>query len=298
MKNHSRYRAAVLAAWWVLTVRVAHAAPIRTVSPSTGIFVGNVLLGRTIFVEKSGRGADVSALVVPAAGMYSPTTNTLFGIVVPYVEKRVDIAGVGEGTARGLGDLTVIGHYRFLNRLGPGYADMAAARLGLSLPTGSTDRHIGALNVPEPLRRALQPGAGSPALQCTLAAGREHYLYNLNIDAGYHLNTSDDDFSFGDQTFADLSVQTFILPAWTRARGFELLPALEVLFTHAERDHFGNGSVRDSGGDTLVIAPGIQGIATERLLFEASVGLPAIQDVNGRQPSLDHDVLVGLRFAF
>lgn len=296
MKIHSHCRAAVLVALWVLTVKAAHAAPIRTVSPSTGIFVGNVLLGRTIFVEKSGGGAEVSALVIPATGVYSPTTNTLFGIVVPYVEKRLDIAGVGEGTTRGLGDLTLIGHYRFLNRLGPGYADMAAARFGLSLPTSSTDRHIGTLNVPEPLRRALQPGAGSPALTFTLAAGREHYLYNVNIDAGYQLNTSDDRFSFGDQTFADLSVQTFVLPAWTRARGFELLPALDLLLTHAERDHFG-GPVRDSGGDTLVIAPGIQWIATERVLFETSVGLPVIQHLNGQQPSLDHDVLVGLRFA-
>jgi hypothetical protein len=298
VKSHCHRRVAGLAALWFLTTPVVHAAPIRTVSPSTGIFVGNVLLGRTEFIEKSGGGADVSALVVPAAGMYSPTTNTLFGIVVPYVEKRLDITGVGEGTARGLGDLTLIGHYRFLNRLGPGYADMAAVRLGLSLPTGSTDRHIGTLNVPEALRRALQPGAGSPALRFTLAAGREHYLYNLNVDGGYQLNTSDDDFSFGDQTFADLSVQTFILPAWTRARGFELLPALEVLFTHADKDHFGDGSVHDSGGNSLVIAPGIQWIATERVLFEASMGFPAIQDLNGGQPSLDHDVLVGFRFAF
>lgn len=277
---------------------VVHTAPIRMVSPSTGILVGNVLVGRAISVEKSGGGADVSALVIPAEGMYSPATNTLFGIVVPSVEKPLDLAGVGKGTARSLGDLTLIGHYRSLNRVGPGYADMAAARVGLSLLTGSTDRDVGPLNVPEPLRRALQPGAASPTHRFTLAAGRKHCPYNFNVDAGDQLSTSDDDFSFGDQTFADLSLQTFVLPPGTRAHGLEILPALELLFTHAAEGHFDGSAVCDSRDDTLVIAPVIQWIATERVLFEASVGLPAVQDLNKRQPSLHHDVLVGVRFAF
>jgi hypothetical protein len=42
----------------------------------------------------------------------------------------------------------------------------------------------------------------------------------------------------------------------------------------------------------------VQVIATERILFEASLRLPAIEDLKGDQPGVDRDLLVGFRFAF
>lgn len=39
-------------------------------------------------------------------------------------------------------------------------------------------------------------------------------------------------------------------------------------------------------------------IATERILLEASLRLPVVEHVNGKQPTLDHDLLVGVRIAF
>lgn len=273
------------------------AAAIRVVSPSTGIFFGNVLAGQTIFQDASEGPTEVSARVNPVEVFFSPTTNTLFGLAVPYVEKRLRISGVGETTTRGLGDVTVIGHYRFFNRTGKGYADMAAARIGIELPTGSTERGV-RLEVPEPVRRKLQPGSGSTDLAFTLAAGREHYRYNVNFDAGYRLNTEHDAFRFGDQAFADLGFEPFLFPQWTRPRGFELLGVLEFDFLHQERDQLAGKGVASSGGDSLFIAPGVQWIATERVLFEASLQLPLAQDLNGTQPELDHNLLVGFRFVF
>lgn len=275
----------------------AEAAPIRTVSPSTGVFLGNVLVGRSVFLEASGGGAEISARVFPVAGFYSPTTDTLFGVVIPYVEKRLEISDVGETTVRGVGDVTLIGHYRFWNRVSKGVADQAAVRLGLELPTGADDRRV-RLTLPEPARRALQPGSGSTDLSFLFALGREHYRYNVVFNAGYRLNTEHDEFRFGDQAFADLSLEAFLFPAWTRSRGFELLSVLEFDYVHEERSELADRGVRDSGGESLFVSPGLQWIATERVLFEASVRLPVAQDLNGTQPELDHDVLVGFRFAF
>lgn len=275
----------------------ARGAAIRVVSPSTGIFFGNVLVGRALFQEASQGPTEVSAWVTGAEAFYSPTTNSLFGLAVPHVEKRLRISGVGKTTTRGLGDVTIIGHYRFLNSTGKGYADMAAARIGLEFPTGSTERGV-RLEVPEAVRRKLQPGSGSTDLAFTLAAGREHYRYNVNFDVGYRLNTENDDFRFGDQAFADLGFYVFLLPRWTRPRGFELLGVLEFNFRHEERDQLADKGVANSGGDSLFIAPGVQWIATERLLFEASLQLPLNQALNGTQPELDRNLLVGFRFAF
>ncbi len=62
----------------------AVAFPIRTRDPGTGIFSGSAVVGRVVFNEASGDGADVSTLMVPAAVLYSPTTNSAFGIELPY----------------------------------------------------------------------------------------------------------------------------------------------------------------------------------------------------------------------
>ena len=118
------------------------AAPIRVVSPGTGLFLGNVVIGRASFVERSGAGADVSTIEASVTGLYSPTTNTLFGIEIPYVDKRLDIKGVKDQTTHGLGDIALIGHYRFWNRPKKGYRDMAAGRVVIEVPTGSTGRSI------------------------------------------------------------------------------------------------------------------------------------------------------------
>jgi hypothetical protein len=285
---------ALVLAW---AASAADGAPIRAVSPGTGVFLGNVLIGRAQFVEGSRGGTETSRRTFPVAGFYSPTTHTLLGLVVPYVEKRLEIAGVGEETTRGLGDISLIGHYRFWNRPRKGYRDMAAARVVLELPSGSTDQDVD-LPVPEAARHGLQPGSGSTDATFILAVGRGHYRYSVYLNGRYRLNTEGDDFEFGDEIRTDLSLGAFLFPKWTRARRFEVLALLELSYVHEEKSRLNGDSVPDSGGDALFIAPGLQWIATERLLFEASLRLPAVEERNGRQPRLDHDLIVGFRFAF
>ncbi len=65
-----------------------------------------------------------------------------------------------------------------------------------------------------------------------------------------------------------------------------------------ERSRLDGQALENSGGDAWFVAPGLQCIASERILFEVSLRLPVVEDLNGRQPGLDYDVIAGLRFAF
>jgi hypothetical protein len=80
--------------------REIFALPIRTTDPNVGVFSGTAAVGRVEFVEASRPGVDVSATIVPAAILYSPTTYSAFGIVAPYVEKRLKLKGDKEESTR------------------------------------------------------------------------------------------------------------------------------------------------------------------------------------------------------
>lgn len=280
-----------------LGARQAAAFPIRTDSPSTGIFSGTAFISRGEFAERSGNGMKLSAIAAPTTLAYSPTTNTAFTLVVPYVQKRLRIEGRGKDTIGGLGDLTLLGKYRFLLRTAHGRSDQATVQLGLQLPTGADDRVV-SLPLSEPMKRALQPGSGSTSFLFDLIYGRETTQYNFNADFSYHLNGSHRGFSFGDLLSVDWDFEYFILPELTRRENMELLALLEFGFQHAEWNQFEGRPVANTGGNSLFIAPAIQWIAREDLLFEVSVELPLGQDLRGVQPSLDQDVLFGFRWVY
>lgn len=274
----------------------AAAFPIRTRDPGTGIFSGSAVVGRTVFDEASGGGARVSTLMVPAAVLYSPTTNSAFGMELPYVEHRLSTAE-GSDVMRGAGDLVLFGRYKFFSRPAGGRWDQASAQVGLSVPTGATDRRL-RLFMPAPVRRALQPGSGTTDVIFDVAGGRFTTRYNLAASTSYRWRNGGGSVQLGDEFTASVGGELFLLPRWTRSRGFDLLSLLEFSYVHRERTDFDGLAVRDSGFDELLLAPGLQWIATERFLLETSVQFPVFQAVNGSQPSLDHSVLAGFRFVY
>ncbi len=280
----------------VLPAVPAAAFPVRTRDPGTGIFSGSAAVGRVVFNEASGGGADVSTLMVSAAVLYSPTTNSALGIELPYVERRLSTAE-GSDVTRGAGDLMLLGRYKFFSRPAAGRRDQASAQLALSVPTGATNRRL-RLAVPAPVRRALQPGTGTTDVIFDVAGGRFTTRYNFAGNVSYRWRNGGGSVQLGDEFTASPDGELFLFPHWTRARGFELLSLLELSYVHRQRTDFDGRAVRDSGGDELLLAPGLQWIATERFLLEVSVQLPLFQAVNGEQPTLDHSVLAGFRFVY
>jgi hypothetical protein len=240
---------------------------------------------------------DVSATIVPAVLLYSPTTYSAFGIVVPYIEKRLKLAGKGEEFTQGLSDVMLLGRYKFFSRPQRRAWNQAALQFTLKLPTGPTGRRV-SLPVPPSVKRALQPGTGSTDFIFELTGGRFTTRYNLLANIGYRLNTEDDNIAFGDRLFVNTDVEYFLFPWLTRKHGQEVISLLEFSFVHAERDHFKDRGIPNSGGNSFFLAPGLQWIVSERFLVETSIQFPLSQDLTGKQPTLDQSVLVGVRFVY
>jgi len=277
--------------------RETFAIPIRTTDPNVGIFSGTAAMGRVEFVEASRPGVDFSATIVPAVLLYSPTTYSVFGIVVPYMEKRLELKGKGEEFTRGLSDILLLGRYKFFSRPQRRAWNQAAFQFTLKLPTGPTDRSV-SLPVPPSVKRALQPGTGSTDFIFELTGGRFTTRYNLLANLGYRLNTEDDHIAFGDRFFVNTDLEYFLFPWLTRKHGQEVISLLEWTFVHTERDRFKDKGVPNSGSNSLFIAPGLQWIISERFLVEASVQLPLFQNLQGKQPKVDQSVLIGFRFVY
>lgn len=287
----------IVAVLLLLGGKESAALPIRTTDPNVGIFSGSAALGRVEFVEASRPGVDFSATIAPAALLYSPTTYSAVGIVVPYVEKRLKLKGEGDEFTQGLSDIMLLGRYKFLSLPQKQAWNQAAFQFTLKLPTGPTDRRI-SLPAPPSVKRALQPGTGSTDFIFELTGGRFTTRYNLLANIGYRLNTEDDDISFGDRFFVNTDLEYFLLPRLTRKHGQEVITLLEFSFVHAEHDRLQDRGVPNSGGNSFFLAPGLQWIVSERFLVETSIQFPLSQDLTGKQPKLDQSALVGVRFVY
>ncbi|MFT4572630.1 MAG: hypothetical protein ACI8TX_002684 [Hyphomicrobiaceae bacterium] len=275
-------------------VRFAEAVPVRVVSPGTGVFLGNVVVARGNVTERSSNGTDIRVRSAGTTLFYSPEASLLFGLSIPYVDKKRSTDGMGEASVSGLGDVSAIGHWRFFNRMGRGYRDMAALRLVLELPTGETNRAVD-LPLPEPARRALQPGSGALDTTLLLALGRAHYRYAAFANLSWRHNGEFKDLRGGDVAAFDLHGGAFLFPKRTRSLGFEVYAGLETRFEHRERTRFQGADLANSGGEVLTASPFLQLILGARALLETSIQFPVIDDTNGTQPDLDYSVLFGFR---
>ncbi|GIW44082.1 MAG: hypothetical protein KatS3mg077_1364 [Candidatus Binatia bacterium] len=72
---------------------------------------------------------------------------------------------------------------------------------------------------------------------------------------------------------------------------------LELNGVWVERDEAGGKELADSGGYTLLVAPGLQYVS-RRWIAEISMQLPIVQSLNGEQVKTDFRVHAGFRIVF
>jgi Putative MetA-pathway of phenol degradation len=233
---------------------------------------------------------------------------------------------VARGDADGIGDLTLLGQYRFYRDRGSQIE--GALLLGLKVPTGRTDvRDTGGVR----FETEFQPGSGSWDPLLGLAFTKRFGAWSFDANVLYVLATEGaQETDLGDRFQYNAAVSYRILGGLSAPSGrmhagalpepmyhggpkgrphkhhHEEAPAPQgpaldlVLELNGEwHDRQEVAGVRDpnSGGSVVFLSPGLR-LSYERWSGFVSVGVPVVNDLNGLQAEPDWRLLTGVAVSF
>ncbi|MCB1503488.1 MAG: transporter [Hyphomicrobiaceae bacterium] len=267
----------------------------------------------------------VSPSVVLAYGLLNDLTVS---VRLPHVNREdireghhAHVHGVGavneveeRGNSSGIGDLTFLGQYRFLNNRGSGTE--AALLLGIKTPTGRTNK----IDVNGEIFEAeFQPGSGSWDGLFGLAFSQRLGAVSIHASGLYTLVTEGiQETDLGDRLHYGVAVSYRLGNAATQAPMYagahhqhgshahhEEAPTpdlavdliLELNGEWSAKQEVGGVMDNNSGGHTLYISPGIR-FAYDNLSAFASVGIPVVNDLNGFQSEPEWRLFTGVATAF
>jgi len=275
---------------------LAYDDTIVTASARTVDFNGQAFVPRYLRIEKSGPAGDLAVDIAVSNAVFGISKDMTLTASVPYIKKRLEPTGGGTPLgSEGLGDIKLLGKWRFYKQTGIAETTEAALLFGLELPTGQNDIEQGGLRLPAP----LQPGSGSLDGLLGGVFTRVDGQWQLNTDLIAKLNTRSDGYRFGNTLAGDVGVQYRLFPV-TYSRLDQLTVNLvgELNSSWSERDQLDSSSVINSGGFKLFATPGIQVILNRNLLFETAIQLPLVMDLGGGALEEDFVFIIGLRARF
>lgn len=280
----------------LLVAAVVQARPIRTNTPGTGVFIGSGLVVQGICDSSSRGESELRDCGLVADYRYTPATHWVLGVRAPlYVERQADIDG-REVSRSGLGEVELSGKYRFFRQVGPWFDRHAAVELGVKLPTGESGDLDPALSVP--LAHRLTPGTGSTDAFVDLVYQQGQRRFVWGGDLLYRWNgEGEDDYRFGDVVRLSFDAEYVAFPREYTTPGNEVFVLLEGALVHRFDDE-ADGRELPTGGTELLLAPGVQHIATERMLLSLSLQLPVGSDLDDAALESDWNVLAEIRYAF
>lgn len=273
--------------------------PIRTNEPGTGVFIGSGLLGQIRINRESNAREKLTETVTFFDFRYTPATHWVFGVRLPFIlERTLEMDPARSTSTQGVGDTVLTAKHRFFRSVGRWSDRHAAVEVEWKLPTGSAEQNLTG-SLPLHRRRQLQPGTGSHDFLVDLVyqEGRGRMVYGGDIS--YRFTTEDDGrYEFGNEAMLNLDFEYILLPRVYRRPGNELFILLETTLRHKEADQFRGSSIPSTRRTELLLAPGAQYIATERLLFSVSVQFPLYSRVEAGGLERDFNILGEFRFAF
>lgn len=274
-------------------------APIRTTSPGLTVFRGGAVVPRLTFTRQRLCSLEVSRQSLGVNISYTPTPRLQLEAEAGVTRTSFE-DGANRGAAVGFGNLSVSGKYRFYRAVGEWGDRQAAARFGLELPTGST-RAPGADRLPrasEYVRQqlsAINSGLAAHAdLSYSQARGR--MIFGGNVEGV--LRTERAGFRTGHELRANTDLEFVVFPFDYRRPTGEVFAILETNFVHKGAGRFGGGEVAGSGATEFYLAPGLQYVATPRVVFEASAQLPVARRAGAQVLRTSASVLAGVRYLF
>lgn len=277
-----------------------HAFPIN--APNARTLFGGFTLGAADFrfTRETGLGQELNVFEEILTGVYGVTGDLTLGMTLPIVQKELEFktsTGTKTITSSGLGDLSLVGVYRFYRRDVPRATTQFSIIGGVKAPTGSTSQSDrDALLLPgnnrRRLPRPLQPGSGSWDEIVGVAGFQNLDRLSFYGSVQGKLNSEDDNFRFGNNLHYDFTVDYVTLAERN------LFFVLEFNGISSGRNEENGRNVRNSGGHTLFISPGIEYLPLPYLILESSVQIPIVQNLDGRQPEKRVSLLFGFRHLF
>lgn len=272
------------------------AAPINT-DTALPIHRGEFLWReQTRLLEASGAGQDLEVIAVPSVFIYGFTEKFALIGMAPYLDKTLKTSGVERGD-NGLGDSTLLVRYQVfqLDHSSPRETFRGQLLGGLKFPTGEDDHRDRFGRLPQP----PQLGSGSYDPEVGGVFTWQRLRWQADFDLVYKINTEANDFQFGNTLAHDAALEYRLWPWRLSDRGVPsfVYGVLELNGVWADRSESRGHDVAGSGGYTLFVSPGVQYV-TQRWVAEISVQLPAIQNLNGRQPETDYILTAGFRIQF
>lgn len=229
--------------------------------------------------------------------VYGLTDQTAGFLIVPYLDNDLRVTSDGQRVSReasGIGDLKLLLKQRLWRNDAPGATTRFALLGGVEVPTGEDDGSDAQGRLPP----AVRLGSGSWDPLAGIVFTRQTQWYEFSQDLVYQVNTGHDDLQFGDlfqhNTGAWVRVWPAESPEWAAPRALHAVLELNGVW---QAKHRSGGTIKDSGGYTLFLSPGVQYV-TSRWLLEASVQVPIVESLNGNELGTDYNVVVGVRATF
>lgn len=290
----------------------AQALPFHTSTGITAGFNENAARSFVTFLGRSGLVRDGTEIadpmdrdidvfgVVNGAILGGFTPYWTYRVIVPWVDKSMDFTAPNGGRthfgASGVGDAILQSKWIFFrsNQL------RGTTRLGIqgrvTVPLGETDATLpGGEVAPRP----LQVGTGSWDVEPTLIFTKTQGRLGFHANAGWRFNAEDEGFETGDMFSYDAAVGFRFVP-WTyeSLTDQSMVAYLELNGEVSREDEIDGLENPSSGGHVLFLSPDLQWIPTPWLLFEGSVQVPVVQDLNGAQLEHETRFQLGARFRF
>jgi hypothetical protein len=273
---------------------------------------------------------------VSASAAYGVTDDFMVAVRMPWVD-RADIreghhahlpGGIASNTvdyrgdSSGIGDLTLLGQYRFLNNTAS--RTEAAFLIGVKLPTGPTNRYD---QLGGRFETEFQPGSGSTDLLLGAAFTQRFDAWSFDASVlGVIAGRGTQDTRLGDRFHYNAALSYRLvgyrapdvhasLPASAMAHGpvphrhshpLDKIPAapewtvdavLELNGEWHDKEETAGVPDANSGGHVLLLSPGLR-IARGPVSGFATFGIPIVNQMNGLQAKTGYRLLTGVAYAF
>lgn len=223
---------------------------------------------------------------------YGIAREATVSVLLPFVHKSLSTSSQ-RVSATGLGDVAVLGKYRFV------YDEWKAGGFswsvvgGLELPTGATDEVQGGVRLDPSMQ--VGSGAWNPFLATSATLGVDRARFDANVF--YKLNTEGaQQTEVGDFFSVDVSAAYRFLHY--KYPGPTFGARLGLQWRHDARGEQNGMTVPDSGADELLLRPALSIHPIPRMDLNIGTRIPLYQHYNGQQlgRGVEWFLAVGFRF--